>query len=177
VPAVRRILDDGGCRDLTIFLSGSLDEYSLTGPLRGSPADGYGIGTHLDVSADAPYFDCAYKIQEYAGVARRKRSPGKETWPGRKQVFRQLDDAGRMIGDMLVEEGEKAGGRPLIETVMQSGSRIVPSPSLESIRKHSAAELARLGNELRGTETGARYPVSVSNRLRALAASVDSEAH
>ncbi len=50
----------------------------------------------LDTSADAPYLDCAYKIQEYAGRLRRKRSEGKATWPGRKQVYRRIEGAWRL---------------------------------------------------------------------------------
>ena len=56
-----------------------------------APIDGYGIGTSLTTSSDAPALDCAYKLQAYAGVPKRKRSEGKATWPGRKQIFRQRD--------------------------------------------------------------------------------------
>ena len=66
---VRRILDDGGLRDATIFASGSVDEYVLARLVKqNAPIDGYGIGTHMDTSADAPYLDCAYKLVEYAGT-------------------------------------------------------------------------------------------------------------
>jgi len=94
---VRRILDKGGLAHATIFASGSLDEYVLERLARKqAPIDGFGIGTHLDTSADAPYLDCAYKLVEYAGKARRKRSEGKVLWPGRKQVYRSYDEEGRM---------------------------------------------------------------------------------
>jgi nicotinate phosphoribosyltransferase len=94
---VRRILDKGGLAHVTIFASGSLDEYVLERLARKqAPIDGFGIGTHLDTSADAPYLDCAYKLVEYAGKARRKRSEGKVLWPGRKQVYRSYDEEGRM---------------------------------------------------------------------------------
>jgi nicotinic acid phosphoribosyltransferase len=43
--------------------------------------DGVGIGTSLTTSADVPNLDCVYKMQEYAGLARRKRSAKKATWP------------------------------------------------------------------------------------------------
>jgi nicotinate phosphoribosyltransferase len=55
----------------------------------GAPIDGFGIGTSLTTSSDVPALDCAYKLQEYAGLPRRKHSPGKATWPGRKQVWRK----------------------------------------------------------------------------------------
>ncbi len=65
----------------------------------GALIDGFGIGTRMNTSSDQPYLDCAYKLQEYAGRARRKHSEGKATWPGRKQVFRRTDDQGRLAGD------------------------------------------------------------------------------
>jgi nicotinate phosphoribosyltransferase len=58
---VRRILDEGGLRAVTIFASGSVDEYVLEQLAeKKAPIDGFGIGTHMDTSADAPYLDCAY---------------------------------------------------------------------------------------------------------------------
>ena len=72
---VRKILDAGGLSEVRIFASGHLDEYELQRLVNANaPIDGFGIGTRLDTSADAPYLDCAYKIQEYAGRPRRKRS-------------------------------------------------------------------------------------------------------
>lgn len=72
---VRQILDAGGLQHVTIFASGDLDEYVLRDMFAsGAPIDGLGIGTHMDTSSDMPYLDCAYKLQEYAGKARRKRS-------------------------------------------------------------------------------------------------------
>ncbi|MGO9357011.1 MAG: nicotinate phosphoribosyltransferase, partial [Xanthobacteraceae bacterium] len=88
--SVRRILDDGGLRDTTIFASGGIEEDTLVAFARErAPIDGIGIGTSLATSSDVPAFDCAYKLQEYAGLPRRKRSTGKATWPGRKQVWRR----------------------------------------------------------------------------------------
>jgi len=75
---VRRILDAGGLEHVIIFASGDLDEYALRDMLAAdAPVDGFGIGTRVDTSSDQPYLDCAYKLQEYAGRARRKRSEGK----------------------------------------------------------------------------------------------------
>jgi nicotinate phosphoribosyltransferase len=99
---VRRILNAGGLEETTIFASGSVDEYVLERLMQqNAPIDGYGIGTHLDTSADAPYLDCAYKLVEYAGKVRRKRSEGKVIWPGGKQVFRRYDESGRMQSDIF----------------------------------------------------------------------------
>jgi nicotinate phosphoribosyltransferase len=173
--AVRKILDDNGCSDVSIFCSGSLDEYSLARDFTDeSPADGFGIGTHLDVSADAPYLDCAYKIQEYAGEPRRKRSSGKATWPGRKQVFRSLDSNGRIRSDLITLADENADGRGLLQCVMRGGTRVAKSPSLEAIRDHAVSELASLPDAMRDPYSRPDYPVEISASLQALANQVDS---
>ena len=85
---VRGILDSAGLNEVKIFASSGLDECALRELLsvRQAPIDGFGIGSAMDTSQDLPNLDCAYKLQEYAGRARRKRSEGKATWPGRKQI-------------------------------------------------------------------------------------------
>jgi nicotinate phosphoribosyltransferase len=172
---VRRILDAGGLHDATIFVSGSLDEYLVRDLLAaGAPIDGFGIGSRLDTSADAPYLDCAYKLQEYAGLARRKRSEGKATWPGRKQVYRRYGGEGRMREDVLTLEDDPQEGETLITPVMRAGHRVAAAPSLAASRAHAAAELARLPDRLRRLEGGEQYPVHVAPALRALAAEVDA---
>ena len=61
----------------------------------------------MNTSADAPYLDCAYKLVEYEGRPKRKRSEGKATWPGRKQIYRRVDAGGRIAGDVLTVEGDR----------------------------------------------------------------------
>ena len=85
---------------------------SLAFAQAGAPIDGIGIGTSLTTSADVPSIDCVYKLQEYAGLPRRKRSENKATWPGRKQVWRRYDADGRMAGDLLVARSLVRGQRP-----------------------------------------------------------------
>ncbi|HET7679779.1 MAG TPA: nicotinate phosphoribosyltransferase [Xanthobacteraceae bacterium] len=172
--SVRRILDEGGLQDVTIVASGGLDEDSVADMLRaGAPIDAFGLGTSLTTSSDAPALDCAYKLQEYAGLARRKRSAGKETWPGRKQVWRHYGTDGRMAGDILSIEGDEQAGEPLLQLVMKNGRRIVPSPTLAEVRSRAARDLERLPEPLRRLEPGI-YPVHVADALRQLAAEVDS---
>jgi nicotinate phosphoribosyltransferase len=140
------------------------------------PIDGYGIGTSLTTSEDAPALDCAYKLQEYAGVPRRKRSEGKATWPGRKQVWRRHAADGLMAGDVLTVEGDQQPGEPLIRPVLQGGRRIGVLPDLNEARQRCAAELDRLPPELRRLGTEPAYPVEVSQALRALAEAADRAA-
>lgn len=173
--AVRAILDEGGLQAVKIFASGGLDEDRLATLIRGgAPIDGFGIGTALTTSEDAPALDCAYKLQEYAGIAKRKRSEGKATWPGRKQVFRRFGADGRLAGDVVTVEGDAQPGEPLLEPVMRGGALIRPLPGLEAARARAAAELARLPAELRRLEAGdGAAPVTIAPALRRLADACD----
>jgi nicotinate phosphoribosyltransferase len=170
---VRRILNDGGLGDVAIFASGGLDETVLQRYSAADvPIDGYGIGTSLTTSQDAPALDCAYKIQEYAGKPKRKRSEGKATWPGRKQVYRRYADDGTMACDLLTVEGDDQRGDPLMRPVMLRGERIV-APSLADARQLAAEQLERLPAHLKRLASEPPYPVEVSMRLKALADDAD----
>ncbi len=173
---VRKILDQGGLRDTEIFISSSLDEHVISEFLSsGAPMDGFGVGTRLDTSADAPYLDCAYKLQEYAGVARRKRSHGKATWPGRKQVFRQYDEAGQCCGDTVALDDEDLVGKPLLVPVMRAGRRIGQAVTLDEARKRASSELQSLPEPLRQLDGRGEYPVDITPKIRALASELDRQ--
>jgi len=171
---VRAILDAGGLTTTHIFASGNLDEYEVAALLeKGAPITGFGVGTRMLTSSDVPYLDCAYKLMEYAGHARRKRSEGKATWPGRKQVYREYDAEGRMAGDTLCLDSEGYSGEPLLELVMKGGRRTERLPTLHDARRLCARELERLPDALRSLDRAGPYPVTISRGLRELAAAVD----
>jgi len=174
---VRQILDEGGLHQTTIFASGNLDEYKLHTLLSAhAPIDGFGIGTALDISIDAPSLDCAYKLQEYAGKPRRKHSEGKATWPGRKQVYRQYADDGYMAGDTVaLEDDDPQQGESLIQPFMRSGKRLHPSPSLPAMRNQALANYQRLPAKMTTIDPAPSYPVTISNTLRAMADQLDRE--
>jgi nicotinate phosphoribosyltransferase len=172
---VRAELDRGGVSDATIFASGNLDEFRVRDLVAGgAPIDGFGVGTSLVTSSDVPYLDAVYKLQEYGGRPRRKRSTGKATWPGRKQVYRQSGADGTIAEDVVTLEDDPREGEPLLAPVMEHGRRIAASPDLAAIRMHAARELARLPAALRaldGAETP--YPVRIAPPLAAMADAVD----
>ncbi len=171
---VRAILDQGGLSHVGIFASGGLDEDDVADLIgAGAPITGFGLGTALTTSADVPALDCAYKLQEYAGIARRKRSAGKSTWPGRKQVWRRYAPDGRMSKDVLSLDADRQDGEPLLVPVMQDGKRVAPTPSLAESCAHATSNLARLPEPLRALEPKTTYPVDVSDALVRLTAEVD----
>ena len=171
---VRRLLDEGGLADVRIVASSGIDEYFMRrAAAAGAPIDGFGVGTHLTTSSDAPYLDCAYKLMEYAGTPRRKRSPGKETWPGRKQVFRRFGPDGRMVQDTVTVEGDRQEGTPLVVPFMRAGKRVKTAEPLPQARTRAAENLALLPGDLRRIDAAAPYPVAVSAVLRDLAKAAD----
>ena len=180
---VRRVLDEGGFRDVRIFASGGLDEDAIDRLLgAGAPIDAFGIGTRMNVSADAPYVDMAYKLVRYDGRDVLKLSPGKETWPGEKQVYRRMGPDGRFSGDSLAladEPSPAPDAQPLLAPVMANGRIVAPHPALAAIHERCARQLAALPDGVRRLTGADRYPVTPSERLvarqRAVAAAVETD--
>lgn len=162
----RQALDENGLEDLKIILSSSLDEDAVDALVSsGVPVDGFGVGTKMGVSDDAPYLDVAYKLCAYAGEGRLKLSPGKPILPGRKQIFRS-DNGTHATGDVIGRADETLPGRPLMVPVMQGG-RILPGgqADLAAARERAERELAMLGDALLDIRPTPPYPVEISGRL------------
>ncbi len=169
--SVRRTLDEADLRTVSLFASGNLDEYRVRELcVAGAPLDGFGVGTSLVTSADAPTLDIVYKLQEYAGAPRRKSSPGKATWPGRKQVYRRYGEDGRFSADVLtLEDDVVANAEALLIPVMEAGRRLSSAESLAVIRERTASQLARLPERLQKLDGDTSpYEVEISPKLHAL---------
>jgi len=165
----REMLDEAGLLDVKIFASSGLDEYKIAELLEsGAPIDGFGVGTKLAVAADAPTLDFAYKLVEYAGEPRTKLSSHKLIYPGRKQIFRQVED-GCLAGDTIGRWDERLPGAPLLRPVMRGGKRLPEGrEELETMRERAAHELARLPEELRSFRPARPgYEVASSDELQA----------
>ena len=135
--------------DVTIFASGNLDERELARLLAaGAPIDGFGVGSRLAVSADAPYLDAVYKLVAVDGRPVLKLSPGKATLPGAKQVWRRSRRRGDTIA--LADEPGPDGATPLLEPAMTRGVRLRHEP-LAAARERAAAQRAALAPEHRGS--------------------------
>jgi len=171
---VRRILDEGGLLKTQILASGNLDEYQLQRLIAGgAPIDSFAVGTAMATSADVPSLDCAYKLQEYAGRPCRKRSEGKATWPGRKQVYRQYRHDGRFGYDTVTTLNDRQSGESLLQPVMKEGRRLVPARKLTELRDRAATQLSQLPDSLRSLDCDRPYDVRISQPLQDLARAVD----
>lgn len=173
----RKILNDADLQRVGVFASGELDEFRIDELLeKGAPIDGFGVGTRMGTSADAPFIDSAYKLVSYAGKPRMKFSTGKMTLPGRKQVFRLTQD-GYASHDVIALQEEAHAGIPLMGQVMKSGKRLPDtSPDLVSVRNHCREETTSLPKHLRELEqTGKPYPVELSPGIKAEQARLAAE--
>jgi nicotinate phosphoribosyltransferase len=176
---VRRILDEAGLAYVKIFASGGLDETGIEQCLDdGAPIDAFGVGTRMDVSADHPYLDMAYKLVEYDGRPVLKSSPGKGTWAAQKQVYRRLRSGEGFAGDVIALREEPAPPGTveiLLRSVMERGRLLAPHPPLPAIREYCAAQVASLPEDLRELRPIATYPVSYSERLVSLQRSLEAQ--
>ncbi|MCS6998219.1 MAG: nicotinate phosphoribosyltransferase [Aquificaceae bacterium] len=158
---VRALFDREGFRDVKIVVSGGLEERDIDLWLStGAPIDIFGVGTKLLTSADAPYLDIAYKLVEYEGKPKFKLSPGKETFPYKRQVIRHYE-GGFMSFDLVVPY--KEGG--LVELLCKEGKLLRPLPSLKEIREVFMEELSKLPPELKSLEKVAEYKVILSENV------------
>ncbi len=165
----RAMLDDAGLDDVEIFASGGLDEYKIAALRRAdAPITGFGVGTAMGVSADAPSLEIAYKLTTYAGEGRMKLSTGKASFPGLKQIFRRDGGDARARGDVLGLHSENLDGRALSECVMRGGKRVKAAPDLDAIRAYAAQQIAALPDDIRAIEPAVKpYPVEISPALGA----------
>lgn len=166
---VRRILDESGFPEIQIFASGGLDEFELAALTAArAPIDGYGVGSRLGTSEDAPLVDMAYKLVEYEGRPALKLSTGKQTLVGPKQVWRHTGPDGRFDRDLIAARDEPAPGpdwQPLLQPVMRGG-QLLDLPSLPELRAEHLADMERLPEALRRIDRVEPYPVQLSPILR-----------
>ncbi len=164
----RRVLDEAGRDEVKIVASGDLDERKIAAIVAArAPVDAFGVGTRMVTSADAPSLQAVYKLVavEEAGRAARgvaKRSTGKRTVPGAKQVWRRRAADGVMSEDLVVPDGEappQGAWEPLLEPWLRDGRLCRGVPTLEENRTYALGQLAALPRGLRGVRRTAAYPV------------------
>ncbi|HLO47322.1 MAG TPA: nicotinate phosphoribosyltransferase [Kamptonema sp.] len=174
-----------------IFASGDLDEYEIARLKNaGACIDGYGLGTKLVSGSPV---NGVYKLVEIDGIPVMKEASGKVTYPGRKQIFRYLEN-GQVVGDCLglmtdegrkKEEGRRNEGEerleedlslvncyqspvPLMELMVKDGERVRPVESLEAIAQRTAAAVASLPPETRRLDRPISPIVEISPELEIL---------
>jgi nicotinate phosphoribosyltransferase len=169
--STRQILQKAGHKEATIFASGAFDEYKIQDVLsRGGDVDSFGVGTKMGVSADAPYFDMAYKLVQYSGRPVLKLSSGKETLASEKQVFRFKTSKDELRKDIIgLRDDDFNEGEPLLKKVMKKGKTTVKRLPLTYIRERFLDEFFHLDEKYKTIEESeVEYPVELSPRLQDL---------
>lgn len=163
---VRVMLDEAGLKDCKIFVSNSLDEYTITSLVnQGSKIDGFGVGERLITAKNDPVFGAVYKIAavEENGifVPRIKISETIEkiTNPGLKKVYRVYCEEGNAIADLITKVDEivdmekpyryidpekpwenryfkNCTIKELQHLVMKNGKRVYQTSSIDEIRSY-----------------------------------------
>lgn len=170
---VRVILDEAGLNDCEVFVSNSLDEYTITSLLnQDSKIDGFGVGERLITAKSDPVFGAVYKIaaveEKGTFVPRIKVSETIEkiTNPGLKKVYRVYCEKGNAIADLITKPEEivdmekpyryidpekpwenryftNCTVKELQHLVMKDGKRLYHSPSLSEIRNYVEEQLEK----------------------------------
>ena len=150
--------------DLSIFASGDLDEFEMARLQHaGAEINGYGLGTKLVTGSPV---NGVYKLVEIAGKPTMKKSKNKATYPGRKQVFRNVEQGYDRMA--LATESPQADEIPLLEKVMEQGDRLTEPETLEQIRNRTKTNVEKLPDGVKQLENPESYPVKISEQLQTL---------
>jgi len=159
---IRKRLDATGLSGIRIFVSNGVDEYSIDRWLAaGVPIDSFGVGTHFITSSDAPFLDMIYKLVEYEGEPRSKSSPGKATFPYRRQIQRHYAGGIMEHDEVVIASGD--GGQGLVKVYLRKGKTVEPLPALAGIRATYESGIAQLPDHLKTLAKG-EYPVIVHQK-------------
>ncbi len=158
--------------EASIFASGDLDEWEIARLKQaGATIDGYGIGTKLVTGAPV---NGVYKLVEIDDVPTMKQSSSKSTYPGRKQIFRTVNER-QIEHDRLglIDEIPQENEECLLQLMMQRGKKIQPTESLATIRQRTTNSVASLPNSARQISNPTAVTVQISDAMLTLRQSVE----
>lgn len=183
----RRMLDEAGLDYVKIVASNQLDEHVIKSLLdQEAPVDMFGVGTSLATGAPDAALDGVYKLSVAGDEPRLKVSESlkKTTLPGRKQVYRYLDEHGLFADDAVALEGEGppdemfhpfepgmhkkldvSTAAPLLHKVMENGRSFLRGHSLQESADYVGERLSKLPREHKRFDNPHIYKVGISRKL------------
>ncbi len=172
--SVRKILDQNGFESAQIIASGDLNEYKIEKMIKANaPIDSFGVGTQLSTSADAPSIPVVYKLVEVSGnghkIFKAKFSPEKQTYPGRKQIYR-IEENGYFKKDFidLANNNEIRKGNKLLRQWVKNGKQVSGFPDLETTKNFARENLEKLPEEYFDLYNKVNYKVEFSGQLKSI---------
>jgi len=107
----RRILDEAGLDDVDIFASGGLNEFEIRDMLdQDAPIDGFGVGTAMGVSSDAPDLHRHGRVVRRAGPGHCLQA-GRIRRPRPHEALDRKADPARRQADLSALPGRKGNRR------------------------------------------------------------------
>jgi nicotinate phosphoribosyltransferase len=165
---IRTIFDENGLNYINIVASNDLNEYKISElKAKGAKINGYGVGTELITAKPVAAIPGVYKLIEDEDGAKIKLSLEKQTYPGKKQVYRIPDKEGNYSHDILALEGEHIFGIPLLHKVVENGQRIVERKSLLETRKYCLEQISKMPEETKQV-SAIPYQLKISDGLDTL---------
>src|SRR3989344_2005395 len=166
---VRDIFNSQGLGYVKIYASNDLNEYKIEDLVRnGAKIDAFGVGTEMITAKPVSAISGVYKLVEDTAGPKMKFSPGKESNPGKKQIYRISDEKGTFLYDVMALESEKIEGRSLLEKVVENGFRISQRRDLKEIREYALDSVSRLPDSLKQVRVADKYEVRKSEGLTSL---------
>ncbi len=187
----RAMLDEAGLHYVKIAASNQLDEYVIRSLIaQGAPIDVFGVGTSLVTGQPDAALDGVYKLAEAGGrpVIKLSENVSKITLPGKKQVWRVLDERGAFYGaDVVGLENETEipvmhhpfiphqsfplearKTEPLLRPMMSRGKTVYEPPPLSRTAGYCRERLDMLPPEYKRFDNPHIYKVGISGGLKSL---------
>ncbi|MFK7908326.1 MAG: nicotinate phosphoribosyltransferase [Chitinophagales bacterium] len=171
--AARSLLDKAGFQDAAIVASSDLDEYKIKElKENGAKITVWGVGTKLVTAYDQAALGGVYKLaairdkytNEWEYRIKRSNTPIKTSNPGILKVKR-YSEGKNAFADVIYNELAEDSSRnfvefgserevqieshlkevDLLQAIFRNGKRVYQNPSIHAIRKHSIAEVNRMG--------------------------------
>ncbi|MEB3780640.1 MAG: nicotinate phosphoribosyltransferase [Desulfurococcales archaeon] len=141
VEEVRWALDIHGYRHVKIFVSGGIDEESIT-ELR-DIVDGFGVGTsiawppNIDISMDIVEVE---KKGKWIPISKRGKLPGART-------IYQCPDGSKVIS-LLQDPMPCKGGKKMMEIYIKDGKLVKEFPTIDEIRSYVLKQLSSMSSTI-----------------------------
>ncbi|MEE8396300.1 MAG: nicotinate phosphoribosyltransferase, partial [bacterium] len=191
----RAMLDEAGLNDVVVMGSNELDELVIRSlKAQGAKISAWGVGTKLITAGEEPALTGVYKLAAIRGPdgdwinkIKLSEQKAKTTIPGRLQLYRYHDRAGRMAADAIMELREEPGTvrmivdpndnthrkrlhgtvepEPLLQTIVERGELVYSLPPLDAIRERTGEQLRMLDDSHKRFENPHIYPVGLSPAL------------
>ncbi len=187
---VREILDENGYKDVKIIVSNDLDEKTIASLiLEGAKIDVYGIGTKLITSFDQPALGAVYKLVqiEDTDVIKISNNIEKITTPGKKKVYRVVNQNNKSEGDLITLHNEVidvdkplklfSEKNPLLYKIVSNyrlenlhvdifvnGKCVYEEISISQIREYHTLAKSKMWDEILRFTNPAKYYVDLSEK-------------